>query len=40
MELYDQKERKKSVGKGKKKKDAGYNTFSNDFAKSSHQIRS
>ena len=39
MELYDRKEKKKSVGKNKKKKQL-FNTFSNDFIKSSRQIRS
>jgi hypothetical protein len=41
MELYDQKEKKKILGKNKKRKDnSGLNTFSNEFIKSSHQIRS
>lgn len=39
MELYDRKQKRKSLGKNKKRKDL-FNTFSNEFIKSSHQVRS
>lgn len=41
LELFERKEKKKSVGKNKKRKDSsGFATFSNEFIKSSHRIRS
>lgn len=40
MELYDHKQKRRSVGKGKKKKNNTLSAFSNQFIKSTHQIKS
>lgn len=40
MELYDRRKEKKSLGKKGKKKDMAFASFSNDFIRSTHRIKS